>query len=342
MTTLNDDEPPQDKRQDDDSDLGPEPSWLADPAESTAAPDDVTVEVPVQPVAEAVAIPRAQPEPVPTAARKQHPWLWGAIGLLFAGAAALVAWFSTMQELNDTTIWTELQSQQAALLPAQWTMLLWWAVLPLLAIYLIWSMTSPGQKITRVKLTGLLMIVALGSTILWMVSQLWQWEEVALISIAVATASIGICYVVALLGQVESRWHRVLATAPLGAATAFAAMLLVITWEQDWQQPLGVRGTAVVITLVLVLLAALVSLVLKEPVFPLVLTIWFLGVVPQQWDADKAISLTALVALVFTAVITGLGVLLGLEDQRPTAETTPAASRSGRIKFFNRSQNPPA
>lgn len=332
---MNDDEPQPDKRQADDSDLGPEPDWLMDDAEEYTEPT-------TEPQTAIIPIPHVEAEPLPAPSispKPEHPWLWGLIPLVLAGVVGLVAWFSSMQDLNNTSVWNELRKEHIALLPARWTMLMWWIILPLLVIYLIWSMTPAGRVATHIKRTGPLLVVALVSSIIWVVSQLWHWHYAGLISIALATVLVMACYLTALLDKAAAGWKHTLAVSALGAASAYTLMLWVVTWEQYWQQPLGIRGTAVVAVLVLVFVAALMSLVLKDPVFSIVMTLWFLGVAQQQWGSDKAISLTAIVALIFTVIIAGLGVLLIIEQPQQMPEST--TPRRGRTSFFRKTESVP-
>lgn len=334
MSTTNDDVPQPDKRQADDSDLGPEPEWLLDdgsePEEASTQPQTALIPIPHV---------EAEPLPLPPTQKKEHPWLWGLVPLVLVGVVGLVAWFSTMQHLNNTSVWNELRQESIALLPARWTMLMWWIILPLLLIYLIWSMTPAGRAATHIRRTGPALVAALVSSVIWVVSQIWHWHEVGLASIAITTVLVTVCYLTALLEKSVAGWKRILAVSSLGAASAYSLMLWVITWEQHWQQPLGMRGTAVVVVLILVFVAALMSLVLKDPVFSIVLALWFLGVAQQQWGTDKAVSLTAIVALIFTVIIVGLSVLLTIEQPRPMPESTTA--RRGRTSFFRKSPNSP-
>lgn len=337
MNTSDDHEPPTSKRQVDESDIGPEPDWLID--DTTSDFDE-----PAQPLTAEFApvVIESKPTPEPTSSTREHPWLWGLIPLVFVFVVGLIAWFSTYQALNGTTIWRELNTLNPALLPARWTMLIWWVLLPLLGAHLALAIMPAGRESARIRLTGPLITTAMIGAAIWMLAQIWHWHLAGLVSITIATGSLAACYLLAVRADhINHHWRQSLAVIALGANTAFSTMLLVITWQSHWHQPFGARGTGVLITLALVIIAVILAVFLKEGIFPLVLAIWFLGVAQHQWSHDKTMSLSAIVALIFTVILAGLGNILAMESRRDSGIASPPQNRT-RTSFFRRSQNPTA
>lgn len=336
MNTSDDHEPPTSKRQVEESDIGPEPDWLIDDTTSD-------FDAPAQPLTAEFApvVIEASPVLETKSGPQEHPWLWGLVPLVFVFVVGLIAWFSTYQALNGTTIWRELSKLNPALLPARWTMLMWWVLLPLLGAHLALAIIPAGREPARIKLTGPLITATMIGAAIWMLAQIWHWHLAGLIAIAIATGLLAVCYLFAIRAdRTHHQWRQSLAVIALGANTAFSTLLLAITWQSHWHQPFGTRGTGVLITLALVIVAAVLALFFKEGIYPLVLAIWFLGVAQHQWAHDKTMSLSAIVALIFTVILAGLGNILAMESRRDSGIASPPQNRT-RTSFFRRSQNPP-
>lgn len=340
MNTNDDHDLPIDKRQVDEPDLGAEPDWLSDAdietttIDDTTAPAKVAADIPQQEIK--TEIPAAQ-----SGIPRERPWLWGAVPLCLVGLAALIAWLSTLQSLDNTTIWAELRTHEIGLLPSRWSMLMWWCVLPVLAIFLVWAITPGGRIATHIKITGPLVSAAVVATIVWMFAQIWQWEWIGFVSIGIATGLVLICHLAALLHHKNAgqSWQRWLTVGALGASSAYSLMLLVITYQQTLTQPFGVRGTSLLILTAVLIVSAILSLFLRDGVFALVVTIWFIGIAQMQWSTDKVLSFAAIVALVLTAILTVIGVLLASE--RPHSESDEAImSHRSRTNFFRRAKEP--
>lgn len=349
----------------DDSDLGPEPEWLIDdevtdlpsdaPNPPAEAPVDDTILAEVMPPAEPAQQPpteaiveRERPtefaaDPVAAAAtpvvRPDRPWLFGAVGLLLLLATALVAWFGSTQGLNNTGTWEAIRNDRPALLPARWAMLIWWAVVPLLAVFFVYGMLPAGRAITRIKLSGPLLSLGLVGVGLWIFAQHWNWNVVGLLSIGIATIAVFVTYLFVALGPgVQNLRQRLLAVAPLSAALGFGLMLTALSWQSYSSQPFGVRGSSVLFTLLLVMIAAVFAFFLRDGLFGLVLAIWFAGVVHQQWGEDAVISLIAAVAVLLSGGLAVLGTILATESPRPSL-TTKVENRRRGISFFRKTEN---
>ncbi len=333
MNTTDDHDPQSDKRLADESDLGPEPDWLALAEGPTDAPPAATVAT--SPTAE---IQGAPPPPQASSAqltKREHPWMWALIPLVFVGVTGLVAWFASWQTLNGTTIWRALAADTTPLLPARWSLLSWWAILPLLAVVLLTAIPPSGRIAHRIRLTGPLVIVATSGTILWMIAELWRWQTVAFGSILIATLALALYYLVAVSGTgTMTGWQRWLRVTAVSGVLAYSCMLLVITVQQIGWSPLGVRGTSVVLMVIAVIIAAVFALFMKDGAYATVTTIWFLGVAQRQWGNDTALSLAAIVAVIFCAISAGMGVILAAESR--SGRTSTSEHRRGRIDFFRR------
>lgn len=361
--------------------MGPEPSWLLD-AEETDVPaepeepgppvgpptppaDSTPVEAdeptgPAEPETTVIApavMPRAPrkqekstPADQPSRAeaeasappRRTHPWLWGAIPFVLLLATGIIAWFGTTQTLNGLATWEAIRTQQPPLLPARWAMTVWWLALPLIGIFLIYGTLPTGRNVTRIKTTGPLISVALVGTGLWIFAQHWQWQEIALISMLIATIAILASYLLVALGPaVTNIRQRFLAVFPLSAALVYSLLLSVLSWQSYSSQPFGERGSSVLFALLLVIIAAVFAFFMRDGLFALVLAVWFAGVVHQQWGEDAVISLVAAVTLLFSAALAVLGTILATESPRPSL-TTSVESARGRTSFFRKKQDPPA
>lgn len=336
----------------DESDLGPEPDWLLDDdvtesvAEPTPPDPEPTVEIretaeplPVPAIAEQRPASTAK-EPMPPGQTRSHPWLWGTVPLVILLATGIIAWFGTTQTLNDLATWEAIRAQSPPLLPARWAMMIWWLVLPLMAVFLIYGTLPAGREVTRIKVTGPLISIALIATNVWLFAQHWRWELIGIASMGIAAVAVLGSYLMVALGPHITRIRqRMVAVTPLSAALAFSIMLTVLAWQSYSTQPFGERGTSVLFALLLVMAAAVFAFFLRDGLFSLVLAIWFAGVVYQQWGEDAVISLVAGIALLFTAALTGLGTILATESHRPSL-TTSVDTRRGRISFFRKKGNP--
>lgn len=329
--------PPADAAQD------PEPEWLSaddlsEPVKEPAPPDpEPTAELPE--TVEQAPVP-ADSRPVTSAEQiKSHPWLWGAIPLLLLLATGIIAWFGTTQTLNDFTTWDAIRAQNPPLLPARWAMTIWWLVLPLMAVFLIYGALPAGRAVTRIKITGPLISVALIATSVWIFAQHWQWELTGIASMGIAAVATLASYLLVVLGpHITKIRQRMIAMIPLSAALGYSIMLTVLAWQSYSSQPFGDRGSSVLFALLLVITAAVLAFFLRDGLFSLVLAIWFAGVVHQQWGEDAVISLVAVVALLFSAALAGLGTILAMESHRPSL-TTSANTHRSRIAFFRRDKN---
>lgn len=366
-----------------DSELGPEPSWLLDedvqeqPAEpastteepgneptppteepagetapSTAPPVD-TAETPPPPPSEEIAqTTEFVSDPAPVAAserrepetasleKKSHPWLWGLAPFVLLLATGLIAWFGTTQTLNGLATWDAIRAQFPPLLPARWAMMIWWLVLPLMMVFLIYGSLPAGRDVTRIKFTGPLISIALAATSLWIFAQHWQWDVIGIISMGVAALATLATYLLVVLGpNIQNIRQRMIAMIPLSAALGYSVMLTVLAWQSYSSQPFGERGSSVLFTLLLVVMAAVFAFFLRDGLLPLVLAIWFAGVVHQQWGEDAVISLVAAVAVLFTGALAVLGTILSTESHRPSL-TTSVENRRGRTSFFKKSEEP--
>ena len=279
-------------------------------------------------------------EPTPAVVEKKElPWLWGLVPLAALMITGLIAWLGTNQMLNNVSTWDTIHSQTPPLLPARWAMMTWWAVIALLAVFLIYGALPRGRLVTRIKVTGPLILVGLVATNLWIFSQHWQWSAVGIISIGITVAAVLVTYLLVVLGpHIKNIRQRLFAVAPLSAALGYSVMLSVLTWQSYSAQPFGERGSSLMFALVLVILAAIFSFFLRDGLFALVLAIWFAGVVHFQWGEDALISLIAAVAVVLTGVLAGLGTILATESHRPSL-TTSVENRRGRTSFFRKKDN---
>lgn len=361
-----------------DDDLGPEPDWLADaeddaPAaapppprqEPKAAPTtaakaaerpaegrrasgitrnsdrtervEAPASVPIE--AQAVAI-SSEPVPEPAQAR-QHPWMFAALPAIFLAATAIIAWFATQQTLNDVATWTSLHLQDAPLLPARWSLFMWWVVLSLLAVFLIYAALPRGRDVSRIKLTGPLVTLGLIGSVVWLFAQHWQWETAAVAGGIGAVLAAGIAYaMVAISKRATNLWQRLLAILPLSVGLGYSVILAVLAWQQYSSQPFGERGTSVLVLFIAVLLSAIIAFFLHDGAFAMVMTIWFLGVAQRQWGQDAVISLGSIVAVIFCVALAAMGMILALDSHRP-AFTTEVPAKRGRISFRRRTQNSP-
>lgn len=369
----------------DDSDLGPEPSWLLDDdvqnvpeeqapkndqphedvapepdghesrpspdatVDSHAAPEDVEADVtdaPSPPEQSAQTI-EVIPETIETEPesgdvdKRNHTWLWGLAPFVLLLATGLIAWFGTTQTLNGFATWDAIRMQAPPLLPARWAMMIWWLVLPLMMLFLIYGALPAGREITRIKITGPLISVALAATTLWIFAQHWRWDVVGIASMAVAALSILATYfLVALSPHIKNLRQRIIAVIPLSAALGYSLMLTVLAWQSYSSQPFGERGSSVLFALLLVVIAGVFAFFLRDGLFSLVLVIWFAGVVHQQWGEDAIISLIAAVTVLFSAALAVLGTLLATESHRPSL-TASVENRKGRTSFFRKSEKSP-
>lgn len=375
----NDDhESPDRNRQVDDSELGPEPEWLAmldEPADDSATnaiPDEPAVEpdtsantpdpepetfrperqpnpeagLSEQPVAvqstasepiegKAVAVSSMSAEP---AVRKERPWLFWAVPLVLLLVSAAIAWYATNEGLNSFRTWSRLRFDHAGLLPTRWAMLMWWNVLPLLGVFLVYSALPAGREITKIKRTGPLIGLGLAASILWIFAEHWRWGEVALVSMIIAVAAVlGSYLLVALNKHIEKRMQRLIAVVPLSAALAFSIMLLTISWQNYSTEPFGARWTSILFLFLLLVIATIFSFFIHDGVVAVVFTVWFLGVGIQQWGNDAVISLGAIVTMILTAIVAGLGFIMSAESHRPSL-TAQVTNRRGRVNFFRKSE----
>lgn len=341
----------------DDSDLGPEPDWLLDDG---TPPEQSEVQQPtsVSPPEPEIAVEQPSPKPVDesheadfttplpastpieatnqTGEHKEHPWLWGAVPLVLLLATGLIAWFGSTQTLNHVATWDAISNQQPPLLPARWAMMTLWAVIPLLAVFLFYSILPAGRTVTRIKITGPLISVALAASGLWIFAQHWRWTGVGILSMGIAASAIFVTYLLVALGPTISNLRqRFLAVAPLSATLGFSMMLTVLSWQSYSSQPFGERGSSVLFALALAMIAAVFAFFLRDGLFALVLAIWFAGVVHQQWGEDALVSLIAAVATILTGALAGLGTILATESHRPSLTAT-VENRRGRTSFFRK------
>lgn len=328
----------------------PAPAFQSDFADVKPRTEPDTVEQPVveyQPSTDpiegkAVAVASAPAAPVAPVVRKQRPWLFWAVPLLLVVITAVVAWFGSTQGLNNLQTWSTLRFQHTGLLPVRWAMLMWWIVLPLLAVFLIYSALPAGKELTRIKRTGPLLSVGLIASIVWIIAQHWRWDEVALIAMVVSLIAILATYLlVALNKQISKVMQRVFAVVPLSAALGFTFMLLTISWQNYSTEPFGNRGTSIMFLFLLLVVATLISFFIHDGVVATVFTVWFLGVAIQQWNNDSVISLGAIVTTILTAIVAVLGFIMAAESHRPSL-TTQVTNRRGRVNFFRKSENTPS
>ena len=353
-----DDDAPTNKRQGDGLDLGPEPDWLIDEDDPIAEAVTEPVPAPEMEPAKPVATPRTEyraaseplegqsvtisSAPAVTAVRRDRPYLWWAIPLFLLVSTAVIAWFGSTRGLNGFTTWTTLRFEHPGLLPAQWSMLMWWAVLPLLAVFLIYSALPAGRELTRINRSGPLVAISLIAASVWIFAQHWRWEEVALGAMVISVAALLVTVLmIALSPQITKMWQRLFAVLPLTAALGFGIMLLTLSWQEMSSQPFGTRGASILFLLLLVIIAAVFAFFMRDGVLGVVFTIWFLGVAQQQWGNDAVISLSAIVALIFTAALAAMGFILAVESHRPSL-TAQVSGRRGRVNFFRRSEKTPA
>lgn len=340
------------KRQGDEPDLGPDPDWLND--------DEPISETVTEPVMEREPIspPQArnsagsQPlegrsitissAPAAEVARRDRPWLWWAIPLVLLVTTAVIAWIGSTRGLNGFTTWATLRFQHPGLLPARWSMLMWWVVVPLLALFLIYSALPAGRELTRIRRSGPLVAISLIAASVWIFAQHWRWEEVAFIAILVSVAAmLATIMMIALSPRITTVWQRLVAVLPLTASLGYGIMLLTLSWQQMSSQPFGTRGTSILFLLLLVIIAAVFAFFMRDGVPGVVFTVWFLGVAQQQWGNDAVISLGAIVALILTAALAAMGFILAVESHRPSL-TAQISNRRGRMDFFRRSKTTPS
>lgn len=270
---------------------------------------------------------------------RMRPWMWAALPFVLLIATGIIGWFGGTQSLNNVTTWEALRTRQSPLFPAEWTMQIWWAVLALLGVFLIYGLLPAGRAITRIRITGPLVSIALVATSLWVFAQHWNWDIVGLVSILVGLAAITAAYFLVTLGPgITNIRQRIFAVIPLSAALAFGVMLTILTWQNYSSQPFGERGSSILFVFLLIVVTAVFSFFLRDGLFGLVLAIWFAGVVQQQWGHDTAMSLIAVVATLFCAALAVMGTILATESHRPSL-TTSVASGRGRTSFFRRSKD---
>lgn len=324
----------------------------AEPAASEEGPIEVYAPPPPPPKAEIAETIEFESEPIPASTneagdaestpsdKRTHPWLWGLLPFVLLLATGLIAWFGTTQTLNGLATWDAIRAQFPPLLPARWAMTIWWLVLPLMMVFLIYGSLPAGRDVTRIKITGPLISIGLGATVLWIFAQHWRWEVIGIASMGVAALSILATYLLVALGPgIKSIRQKMIAMIPLSAALGYSVMLTVLAWQSYSSQPFGERGSSVLFALLLVVIAAIFAFFLRDGLFSLVLAIWFAGVVHQQWGDDAVISLIAAVSVLFTGVLAVLGTLLAMESHRPSL-TTSVDNRRGRTSFFTKSKDP--
>lgn len=265
--------------------------------------------------------------------------IWGLAPFVFLLATGLVAWFGTTQTLNGRTTWEAIRMQGAPLLPAQWAMMIWWAVLPLMTVFLIYGSLPMGREPTRIKFTGPLISIGLAATTIWIFAQHWRWELIGIVSMAIAVLAIAVSYFMVALGPgIKTIRQRMIAMIPLSAALGYSVMLTVLSWQNYSSQPFGERGSSVLFTLLVVVAAAAFAFFLRDGLFALTLAIWFAGVVHLQWGDDAVISLVAAVAVLFSGALAILGGILAMESHKP-AFTTSLENRRNRTSFFKKSED---
>lgn len=306
------------------------------PAETRKASQFVKPAKPVDDPIETTAIAISSEPVAPTQARSTHPLLFSAIPAILLVILSVLAWIATNQSLNDITTWSALKNQGALLLPARWSLFMWWVAAPLLGVFLVYSMLPGGREITRIRLTGPLLAIALIGTGVWMVAQHWRWEPAGVISAIIASSAMLIAFLlVALSRSITHFWQRLLAVLPLSVGLAYGAMLLTLAWQHFSDQPFGQRGTTILIMFAAVLVAAIISFFLHDGAFSMVLTIWFLGVAQQQWGEDALVSLSSILVVIITATLATMGVILSIDSHKP-AFTTEMPPKRGRISFRKR------
>lgn len=275
-------------------------------------------------------------------AEPPRPWLWAAVPLILLLVLGGLAWFGTTQTLNHVATWNAIRIEHPPLLPARWAMTIWWAVLPLMAVFYIYAFLPNGREATRIKITGPLTAIATVATGLWLFAQHWHWELVGFIGIAVAAVSLLASYLLVTLGPgIKNLRQRFLAVAPLSAALGYSVMLTILAWQSYSTQPFGERGTSVLFGVVMLIVAAILAFFLRDGLFALIIAIWFAGVVHQQWGDDALISLVAAVVTVLSLILAGLGTLLASESHKPSL-TTSLETRRGRTSFFRRKEKAPS
>ena len=131
---------------------------------------------------------------------------------------------------------------------------------------------------------------------------------------------------------------RALVPVTLSAALGYSVMLTVLSWQNYSSQPFGERGSSVLFTLLVVVVAAAFAFFLRDGLFALVLAIWFAGVTHLQWGDDAVVSLVAAVAVLFSGALAVLGGVLAMESHKP-AFTTSVESRRTRTSFFKKSND---
>ncbi|MBA2556754.1 MAG: tryptophan-rich sensory protein [Chloroflexi bacterium] len=293
-----------------------------------------------QPVTTTFVPPRAAlDEGVSGQARPFEPaseWFWPVINLLgLLGVIAINA-MANILEFNGLSTGDVVNRNPVYFQPAGWTFSIWSVIYALLAVFVVYTFMRAGRDDPRMRLISPVFLVSNIANALWIV--FWHWEqwEITLILMGVLLAALIVFYYLLRrrrgIAAQPPAMERLMVWTPFSVYIGWVSVALfanIAVWlDRTGTAIWGMDGrwTAVTMVGVLLVVTALMSLVLRDPTYAVVITWSALGIAAEQWDRSMVVSIVAMLAVVLAAALAVLGSLLAFE-QRQRRHALPATSR---------------
>jgi hypothetical protein len=318
-----------DDRSNDSRPPGPDPAELRAPAE------------PAGPVGAPVEPPRRR---IDTSSE----WYWPVVSLIGLAAVVAINILANTLEFNGQTTGDVLRGRPVYFQPAGWTFAIWSLIYLLLFVFVVYTFLPIGRGAPWLRIVGPAFLVANAANIAWLL--LWHWERWTLTLVAI----IALLVVLALIYWALRRGRGARAQPPtaerLMVWTPFSVYLGWVTvavlanisvWLDRTGSDLwgmGGRWAAVALAGIAVLATALLILWWRDPTYAVAVGWGLLGVVAEQWDRSKLVSLAATVAVVAVAALAVFGSLLAFELRLTRDITTARSSRRAGLPWRERSE----
>jgi translocator protein len=263
-------------------------------------------------------------------------WFWPIINLLgLVGVIAVNAMANVLQ-FNGLSTGDVVNRNPVYFQPAGWTFSIWSVIYALLAVFVAYTFIRTGREDARMRLVSPVFFVSNIANALWIVFWHWeQWEITLALMVVLLAALIVIYYLLRRSRSLAAQpptIERLMVWTPFSVYLGWVSVALfanIAVWLDRTGTALwGMDGrwTAVTMLGMLLVVTALMSLLLRDPTYAVVIIWAALGIAAEQWSRSTLVSVVAMLAVVLAGALAALGSLLAFE-QRQRRHALPTTAR---------------
>ena len=277
-------------------------------------------------------------------------WFWPVINLVGLVAVIAINALANITQFNGLSTGEVVNRDPVHFQPAGWTFSIWSVIYALLAVFVVYTFLPVGRRDPRMRLVAPAFLLSNIANALWIV--VWHYEQWG-VSLAIMTvlllALIAIYYLLR-----RRRGHatqpptieRLMVWSPFSVYLGWVSVAFlsnVAVWsDRTGTDVLGMGGAALAVVFLLVLLVAtaLMALWMRDPTYAVVIAWAALGIMVEQWDRSKLVSIVAALTVLLAGALTVFGSLLAFE-MRLRGHVLPSAPQPDdhHRRFWQRPRN---